>query len=360
MGLFWSMYNDEGPGSRTRFANNSLEPIEVVIQLELDGEVVDQQRLVRQRILPNVTRREIRESGLVGTLFIPKADDPVSAIMLLGGSEGGLTENKAALLASHGYATLALAYFHLESLPQELVEIPLEYFETAIHFLGKQDAVDSRRIAVQGGSRGGELALLLGSTFPQIRAVVAYASGGLVWGGCCSPEAMKKPAWTYKGEPITPLVSNDEDPAIRALIAEREASISAGRPVAFVHETRLEIETATNVDVATIPVESTQGPILLISGKADDLWPSTELAEISMRRLRRHNFPFRFTHLSYRDAGHSFGTPFQPTTVSESKHPLDAVIIQLGGTPVGNARASVDSWNQVLDFYREMLDLSKD
>ena len=356
MGLFWSMLNDGGPGIEMWFASNSLEPIETVLQLEIDGEVVDQQRLVRQRILPIVTRREIRESGLVGTLFLPRAECPVAAIMVLGGSGGGLSENTAALLASHGYATLALAYFNMESLPQELVEIPLEYFEAAIDFLGRQDAVDAPRIAVQGISRGGELALLLGSRFPQIRAVVAYSPSGVVWSGCCSPEAEGKPAWTYKGEPIDFLVSDEEDPAMQDLKAEEEARLSAGEPVVFTPGFRLAVEKATNLDAATIPVERTQGPIMLISGEADDLWPSTELAEITVRRLRQHGFPFRFTHLSYQEAGHYISFPFQPTTVIQVMDPQDSVILQFGGNPASNARASLDSWNHVLDFYRETLD----
>jgi len=356
MGLFWSMLNDGGPGRLRWFTSNSLEPIEIVVQLELDGEVVDQQRLVRQRILPTVTRREIRESGLVGTLFLPGAEGPVGAIMVLGGSAGGLDEDTAALLASHGYATLALAYFNMESLPQDLAEIPLEYFEAAIDFLGRQDAVDAHRIAVQGISRGGELALLLGSTFPQIRAVVAYAPSGIVWGSCCSPETENKPAWTYKGKPITPLVSDEDDPAMQDLMAEERAKLSVGEPVAFTPGFRLSVEKATNLDAATIPVERTQGPIMLISGKADDLWPSTELAEIAVRRLRQHSFPFRFAHLSYQDAGHYISYPFQPTTVTEVMDLRDSAIVRFGGTPAGNVNASVDSWNHVLDFYRETLD----
>ena len=62
-------------------------------------------------------------------------------------------------------------------------------------------------IAVMGGSRGGEVALLLGSMFPDVKAVVAYSPSHVVWGGWpISDEDRKKqtnrPAWTYKGKPV--------------------------------------------------------------------------------------------------------------------------------------------------------------
>lgn len=48
---------------------------------------------------------------------------------------GGLTEFRASLLASHGFAVLALAYFAYEGLPDKLLETDLEYFEEAADFL---------------------------------------------------------------------------------------------------------------------------------------------------------------------------------------------------------------------------------
>ena len=355
MGLFWSMVNNEGPAGQTVFANKKLEPLEVLLQLEIDGEVVASKQLTRLRVYPSVIRREVRESGLVGTLFLPQTEGPVGAIIVLGGSSGGRRQGIAALLSSHGFATLALAYFNDESLPEELVEIPLEYFETAIDFLGEQVAIDASRIAVFGGSRGAELALLLGATFPQVCAVVAYAPGSLVSSGCCSPQASRKAAWTYRGKPIVPLKNDWSDPEIQALRKEIESEIKAGKPVAWARGTRLKVEKALNLEEASIPVEKIRGPILFISGKEDALWPSAELAEISMTRLRELRFAHQFEHLSYEDAGHQIWIPFLPTTVTARRHPLSGIVLEYGGTPVGIAKASADSWPRVLTFFRDVL-----
>jgi dienelactone hydrolase len=79
-----------------------------------------------------VDRWPVREGGLVGTFFRPSTPGPHPAVIVLGGSDGGLREGSAAVLARQGYATLALAYFGVEGLPPELVEVPVEYFGRAI------------------------------------------------------------------------------------------------------------------------------------------------------------------------------------------------------------------------------------
>ena len=48
---------------------------------------------------------------------------------------GGLIEYRASLLASHGFAALALAYCDYEDLPLHPEKIELEYFEEAVNFL---------------------------------------------------------------------------------------------------------------------------------------------------------------------------------------------------------------------------------
>src|SRR3989344_6437973 len=100
----------------------------------------------------------VREQGLVGTLFY--SGSPSSAVMILGGSSGGMRESKAEQLATHGFAALALAYFAEEHLPAGLKQIPMEYFAKAIAWLRKVEGI--QRIGIWGSSRGAEAALILG------------------------------------------------------------------------------------------------------------------------------------------------------------------------------------------------------
>src|SRR5436190_8911503 len=107
------------------------------------------------------------------------------AMLVLGGSEGGLTSGAAGarLLAAQGYSALGLAYFQAPGLPSTLENIPLEYFMRAIDWLAQQPSVDPRRIGVLGGSKGAEMALLLASRDRRLKAVVAAAPSSVVWAG---------------------------------------------------------------------------------------------------------------------------------------------------------------------------------
>jgi dienelactone hydrolase len=290
----------------------------------------------------------VREDGLVGTLFVPPGAGPHPVVITLSGSGGGLSEGGAALYASHGYAGFALAYFNYADLPDDLIEIPLEYFETAIRWLQRQPRLDGDRIAVAGTSRGGELVLLLGATFPAVKAVVAYVPSGIVHGGIGrSGVRGASPAWTHRGEAI-PYIQ----PRPEKLSAEPPPP-PKGEPIPLTPRFLRGLEDEEAAARAEIPVERINGPVLLISGKDDAMWPSTRLAEIARRRLEQHHFPHPYRHLAYADAGHMIGTPYLPTTVLASRHPLTGELFAYGGTPKGYAAAREDSWREILKMLSE-------
>lgn len=51
------------------------------------------------------------------------------------GTGGGLPEYRACLLANHGFAVLALAFYSYEDLPKAMKEFHLEYFEEAVNYM---------------------------------------------------------------------------------------------------------------------------------------------------------------------------------------------------------------------------------
>ncbi len=53
----------------------------------------------------------VRDDGLVGSFFLPPGPPPYPVVITIGGSGGGIFATPALSLASHGIATLALAYF---------------------------------------------------------------------------------------------------------------------------------------------------------------------------------------------------------------------------------------------------------
>lgn len=343
MGFVWSMTPAENDTGRPlTFAASSLEPSTIDLTVHVGDETL-KRRLTRRTLRPGVRRVEVREDGLFGTLFLPENADELPAVMLMGGSGGGLGEREVALLASEGYVTFALAYFKAEGLPDALSEIPLEYFETGIEYLQRLPEVDADRIAVLGASRGGELALLLGATYPQIKSVVAVVGSGLVWGAL----GADGPAWTLGGEAV-PRVTSTADSELEQRF---QADLAAGGPVSWtpVARSRMEKELESRSD-AVIAVERTNGPILMLSGADDALWPSGPLSEVARQRLERHEFPFPYEHISYPDAGHAFPPPYMPATDS-----LSPKGFLRGGSTEGTARAMENAWRRILEFLDETL-----
>jgi len=315
MGLFWSMGVQSRFSTGSAFVKTGLTPTPINFSAEADGHVLASATLERMFVAPDVTQTTVRDNGLAGVFFKPCGSSKYPAIIVVGGSEGGIGFGRStgAVLASHGYATLGLAYFNHPDLPSDLVTIPLEYFETAIRWLQSRDDIQADKIAVVGLSRGRELALILGSTFPHIKAVVAYVPSDRIGGRRSGSTVRNQPAWTYRG---TPLPIN-----------------------------------------APIPVETISGPVLLISAGDDRIWPSASMSERVIKRLADNNFPYPYRNLYYKAAGHAGGFPYMPTTeeTRPRPHPVLGVMVTSGGTPRDNAFLRSDSWPQVLKFLEESL-----
>lgn len=311
MGLIWSATG------RTLYRWNTTGSEALTITASSGGQVIGEETITRT-ILPDDRAPEvIFGDDMIANYYAPVTNEPAPAVIMLGGSEGGLSEYAdliAAMLAARGYATLALAYFGIGSLPQGLSRIPLEYFEHAIGWIRAQEGVDPERIGVVGVSRGAELALLLGSRWPEIKAVVSYVGTGYVHAEYVGPGSdLAISAWTWRGEDIPHLASNDMT----------EAELRA-------------VET---------PVERINGPVLLIGADADVVWPSSYLSAVAWTRLQREGHPWPDQFLRYPGAGHGISLPpYQPVA---SPHAL-----ALGGDARSNATAMANAWpavRQVLD-----------
>ena len=204
MGLIWSA--ERLPGEWLPIPTGSvMQPWFVHLDATAPDGTRAQTTIDRTVAGPGVTRHIVREAGVVGVLFLPPGDGPRPAVMVVSGGGGGIPEVRAAILASHGYAALALGYFAVEGLPRGLVNIPLEYFENAIRRMRSQPWLGDGFLAVWGPSRGGELALLLGATFPDINAVSAWVPSGVVFWALGLPESgdtRPRAAWTFRGKPL--------------------------------------------------------------------------------------------------------------------------------------------------------------
>jgi hypothetical protein len=90
--------------------------------------------------------------------------------------------------------------------------------------------------------------------------------------------------------------------------------------------------------------------VLVISGKDDQLWPSSIMADMVVARLKENRHPYKYEHLAYESAGHAIRNAYGPTTRS-----MGSAQMNLGGQPAANARAQADSWPKALAFLKDGL-----
>lgn len=350
LALFWSMSPVADTSQAVTIALGhgvTPSPNTAYFSLQVDGHTVARASRSFCIRTPDVSVEEVREEGLAGNLILPADNARRTTVIWLSGSEGGVGggDYLGSLLASKGYAVLALAYFGVEGLPTELEEIPLEYFERAITWLQTHKEIRNNRLCVVGVSKGSELALLLGSTLSEISAVAAYVPASVVWQGLNRLDWNSvESSWSYGGKPLDFLPYR--------YTPEFYAQFAQGQPeklsVFDLYSTALEDSAA--VDGSAIPAERVHGDILLLSAEDDQMWPSGRMSEMIVARLEQEHFPHRYRHIEYEGAGHAMvGTGYEPV-----QHELETSFYILGGTPAATARARAQSWEELQVFLADL------
>jgi dienelactone hydrolase len=240
----------------------------------------------------------VREDGLVADYFAPVAGSRASAgaVIVLGGSEGGLGGSRglARHLADEGFAAIAVSYFGEAGQQAKLDQVPIEPVGRALAWLRARPEIHGP-IAVMGISKGAELALLIASREPQIQAVVVGVPSSVVWAGIDMAGGPVGSSWTANGQPLT-YTHYDLSKGFTGIFNLYNDSLTAAPAE------------------ARIPVETIHGPVMMISGQADSLWPSSRMANEVEQRLKDHHFAYPVVNIVYPDAGHAaFGIPLPAT-----------------------------------------------
>lgn len=282
---------------------------------------------------------ELREPGLIANFYpATTAEAPGPAILMFGGSEGGLSAGvarDAEALRAEGFSVLQISFYRFEGQEQNLEMVPLERFDRALDWLLTRGEVDAGRVGIFGTSKGAEAALIVASRRPEIEAVVAIVPSSVSWAGINwdfdgrVPEA----SWSLNGEPYPALPYGDFDyqTGLYSLYANGLKAVGE-------HEE------------AVISVEESEAPMLLICGGSDALWPSCPMADAIDARAEAMGGP-EVTVLAYPDAGHGAGglpaDTLAPETADEQ--------LDWGGTRRANRAAQQENWPKTVEFLKETL-----
>jgi dienelactone hydrolase len=353
-GLLWSMRPAGGGRAEAFFSRRTPRPVQIELSAEIAGETVARQTLTRVFAGPDVSSRPADSGDLTGTLHCRPAAGPEPGVLLLGGSDGGQLDHAAALLASHGHAVLALTYFGAEDLPPNLMDIDLGYLTAALDWLTSQPEVRSGPVGIIGLSRGGELALQVACMDERVGAVVAASPSSVRQPGT-GPNFtdFRQPAWRADGEPLPFLPGRF---TARAALSFMTVWL-LGRPLRLAANFTRALRGEAAAARAAIEVERIRGPVLVISGSDDQLWPSDEFAGRVMARLREHGHPYQDQWLRYPGAGHFVCFPYALPTLPPMTRmsPAPRMVIDFGGTAAANARSATESWARIRAFLAEHL-----
>ena len=267
----------------------------------------------------STVRATVAKDGFAGTLYAPRGARLQSAVLAIGGEEGGGSSWLGERLAAHGIPALVVTYFDAPGLPSRLTNIPLEYFATALEWLDRRPEVDASRVSVLGDSYGSQAALLLGVHYPSLvhgvaalvpSSVVTCGTIGAGRGGFRAHACIGSP-WTIGGSPL-PYTTVLNEP----------------RP--------------SRSPRAVIPVDRIPAPVFLACGGHDQVWDSCRYARTIVAQRAAHGGESTQLY-AYPNAGHFVGTPgliYQPGSLAKDFFvPADE-------------RAREDLWPRLLAFLR--------
>lgn len=206
----------------------------------------------------------------------------------LGGSEGGNAWDSdywkkiRDQFIAKGYAFLAIGYFGGKGTPDTLNKISINQVHDAIKVATKIKKINKKQIAIIGGSRGGDLALLIGSYFKDIKCVVAIVPSHVAFPG--HTNHFTSSAWTFNNTEL-PFVPVNEEAVPFLMNRDLRGAFTAMLKDSIAEEK------------AIIKAEKINGPILLLSATKDDHIPSVEMCDKMIVRLKANKFKYANEHI---------------------------------------------------------------
>ena len=256
-----------------------------------------------------------------------------SGIIELKGSTGGLDELKAALLASHGFATLALAYFGYDDLPHDISSLILDvdYFEEAADWLLRHPQVNSNfGLGLVGISLGAEMAMHLAALRKDVKVVVCNSPPQL---NVLFPVNVK--GKICKCQEIQPNLIKIED-NVSLVLRDCFSPVPVDQ----------------DISEGRIPVENIDAPMLLLCGAGDKNMSQPDYCWRIHETMENHGKGSQCSVVVYPDAGHVIDVPYFPN-IPQVFHGQYKVYVAYGGETKAHAYAQIDAWCKTLQFLQK-------
>uniref|UniRef100_A0A672T519 Acyl-CoA thioesterase 16 n=1 Tax=Sinocyclocheilus grahami TaxID=75366 RepID=A0A672T519_SINGR len=329
MGLLWSMRPIPGSRHGLRLRKRDIfRPMEVCISV-YSGHLF--QGFSQQTPLTtSVTERWYVAPGTnIHIKFLithnHSSPGPYPGVLDLWGAGGGLVEYRSALLASHGFASMALEYLAPEDL--RLEDTDASYFEKAYQILKNHPMVKKDHLAVLGLCLGGAITL----------SMVSYSK--VIKPQCCV---------CISGSHLMPV-----DKSLSELFEEMKNHADK----LYVNENNQVIHRnlilSLTCQSAKVDVGRIKCPLLLVNGDDDQTIPAVESAEDMAMMMEKAGNRHLLEILTYPDAGHLIEPPYSPhfrATNYKLEWTKERIVMLWGGQTKPHAYAQEDAWKKILAF----------
>ncbi|XDV25262.1 hypothetical protein PO909_029207 [Leuciscus waleckii] len=339
MGLLWSMRPVQGGQQGLRIRKRDVLSATLVQIAVYSGHLsqgfsqktpLATNVIERWHVAPGVKRVNIREGEVQGTLFLPPGPGPYPGVLDLWGAGGGLIEYRSALLASHGFASMALDYFGPKE--RRWQDVDFSYFEKAYQILENHQMIQKDHLAVLGLSFGSIITL----------GIVAYSK--VIKPQCCV---------CVNGSHLIPF-----DKSLFELFEDMKKNIDklyVNKENQVIH--RDIFSTPPNPPVK-VDVGRIKCPLLLVNAGDDQAVPAVESAEDIEMMMEKAGNRHLLEVLTYPGAGHLIEPPYSPhfcATKFNLQLINQKVVMLWGGQTKPHAYAQEDAWNKTLAFLSKHL-----
>ena len=241
------------------------------------------------------------------------------------------------MLASRGFASLALAYFKYEDLPTSFRKLDIEYFEEAVNYLLTVPNVIPDGCGVIGTCLGGVFAIALGVYVEKVRAIITINTAAIASGIQI----------TYQGK----VVIQGSKMTSEHMTFDDKFRVT---PRKELWQSMMVPEHPNILPIDQIPADKS---VLIIAGDDDSMLGhlSAQMFETKYKQSGKSNI----RKIIYKGAGHMIEPPYGP--LIEHAYQVDSnpagkdpskYVMYWGGKSNYMCTAQENSWAIIQDFIR--------